>query len=229
MKRLHVVKPADVVWPFGREPEIELPAKGWRQREKVDPTPAYGHDLAVVESAIELVERAWPLPEAFGPDWIVLPVDTPARTNGWTSRHFDYTWKNPDGVDQSQAPWRAYIALAGKLIPPHPAVTRYLVAHEYGHVVRHWLDRVFGYREESDQLYREYAKLRGLPRRGRAYGAGAWHAAVSEIFANDFRIVVTGVELEYWPHPGVPRPTPEIVAWWHKRAHEHAGVTEAAA
>src|SRR5215213_6319894 len=34
---------------------------------------------------------------------------------------------------------------------------------------------------------------------------GTWHSRPQEIFACDFRILVAGFELEFWPHPGIPR------------------------
>jgi hypothetical protein len=48
------------------------------------------------------------------------------------------------------------------------------------------------------------------------YGALTWHTAMGEIFADDFRILIPKIELEHWPHPGIPRPeeVEEIKIWW---------------
>ena len=44
-----------------------------------------------------------------------------------------------------------------------------------------------------------------------AAGAGAGLA-----FACDFRIMVLGIEPDYWPHPGVMHPERigDVAAWW---------------
>lgn len=218
MKRLHIVKPTAIEWPFHGEPVIRKPRsfrRGYGAVERVDPFPAYSHDPDATLTAIGRVEASFPLPEPFAPLWVLLPFDTPAYTNGWTEVEWDYDW---EGDDRSQRPWRGMVILAGKRIPPHPAVTRYLVAHEYGHVVHHWLQRLAHEQEHEEGLYREYAKVRGL-RPAKTCGGGTWHRSTSELFANDFRILVAGVETDYWPHPGIPRPeeVPGIEAWWAER------------
>jgi hypothetical protein len=45
---------------------------------------------------------------------------------------------------------------------------------------------------------------------------GTWHDSACEILACDFRILVTGMEAEFWPHPGIPRPemVPALRDWW---------------
>jgi hypothetical protein len=52
-----------------------------------------------------------------------------------------------------------------------------------------------------------------LPDAGR-YGGGTWHAQPQEIIANDFRVLVMDQEREFWPHPDVPMPAREMLAWW---------------
>jgi hypothetical protein len=51
----------------------------------------------------------------------------------------------------------------------------------------------------------EYAQLRGCDP-ATPYGGGTWHKSPGELLANDFRILVAGVEPEFWPHPGSPTP-----------------------
>lgn len=218
--RVKVVKPSDVVWPFDRDrAELRLRRRFGESIQEVDPFPSYAHDVDVVVETVELVECAFPLPEPYAPDYFVLPFDTSARTNGWTDQSFEYVRERAEG----ELPrWAGAIVLAGKRIPPHPAVTRYLVAHEYGHVVHYFMAMVAGDNDAGDRHYREYAKLRGF-RSAKHYGGGTWHRRVSEVFANDFRILVAGVEAEYWPHLGVPRPenVADLVEWWSDQVGAH--------
>jgi len=219
-KRIRVVRPQDVIWPFHRQQaEVRLAHRFGTRIEQVDPFPGYSHDRAIVTATVAAVEGAYPLPDPFAPRYFLLPVDTPAHTNGWTDRGWEYRRnRKPD----AERRWAGSIILCGKRIPPHPATTRYLVAHEFGHVVHYWIAHVEGEDDEGEALYRRYAKLRGL-RAAKSYGGGTWHASTSELFANDFRILVTGVEPDYWPHPGIPRPEekPAIVTWWKEEVARH--------
>ena len=52
------------------------------------------------------------------------------------------------------------ICLAGKRIPPHPAMTRYLMGHEYGHGVFYHLARLRGFEQDSEGLRKLYQALR---------------------------------------------------------------------
>lgn len=177
----------------------------------VDPFPAYAHDGELIAQTLDQVTAAFPLPEPFAPTIFLLEHEVLSRTNGQAGIEFDYDWEPPADAPKEaeyQRPWRGYIVLSGKRIPPHPAYGRYLVAHEYGHIVEDWLIRQRGERAQSAELLHEYAELRGMPPSTFVTGAGGgtWHKAIQEIFANDFRILRTGLEAEYWPHAGVERP-----------------------
>ena len=56
-----------------------------------------------------------------------------------------------------------------------------------------------------------------MPADPKSYGGG-WHATVSELFANDFRILVAKSEVEFWPHPGFLRPEElvKVVDFWKR-------------
>ena len=215
--RVRAVKAAELIWPFDRQrAELRLDRRFGTHLEEVDPFPAYAHDIAVVRASVAAVEAAYPLPEPFAPDYFVLPFDTPHYTNGWSDQSHDYRKRDEPRV------WAGVIVLAGKRIPPHPAMTRYLVPHEYGHIVHMWLAHVEEATDAGDAIYAQYAKLRGF-RSAKNYGGGTWHRRVSEVFANDFRILVAKAEVEFWPHPGIPRPedVPEIGRWWADEAARH--------
>lgn len=126
-----------------------------------------------------------------------------AGTNGQCDIRYDYS-----DDKKKPYPWAATIVLWGKRIPPHPAMTRYLIAHEYGHAVAQAVVRSQG-KSDADlgKFYTEYRALRkNVPVAPKYYGGGSWHESTQEIFANDFRILVAKSEVEFWPHPTTERP-----------------------
>lgn len=176
----------------------------------VDPTPCYPHDVELVRAEARRVACCFPI--GFATNVTVSLWEEPNRTNGWASTVDEW------GGDEKPRPWEGMIFLAGKRIPPHPAMTRYLVAHEYGHIVNYWLSHVLHASEHMSALYDEYAELRGHHDRPTNYGPGQWHLGVGELIANDFRILVARSELEFWPHPGIERPEqlPKVREFWRQ-------------
>lgn len=221
--RIVHVDPATLDWSLDGErtwPRFRPPVPSVRYVSMAaDPFPAYAHRVNDLELTAHAVERAYPLPEEFRPWYVLSPWEDPGRTNASTHREFDYDAEPPEGVEErewrSQRPWTSWILFGAKRIPPHPAMTRYLAAHEYGHVVNYWLERRAGIDEGGQDLDDEYRAVRGLAAPTH-YGGGTWHLAVGELIANDFRVLVTGVEADYWPHPGIERPerVAGLDAWW---------------
>jgi hypothetical protein len=203
----------EMLWDFegSGEPRFQVPSGDWPRSITVDPTPAYGHDVEVVRVEAQRAALAFPVEKEV--TIVLLPREFKSRTNGCTYiGHIEGATEKND-----ERPWVATIVLCAKRIPIHPAMTRYLVAHEYGHVVRQAIAARRGQKESSFELYEEYQKVRGF-KTATSYGCGTWHSSVQELFANDFRILVVGSEKEFWPHPGFARPEglPEIVEWWKK-------------
>jgi hypothetical protein len=194
---------ADLKWNFDSvEPCVQIKDAYYHRSERVDPCPAYGHDPDMVWEIVHSLE-ALPMD---GECHIHLPNrEVLGRTNGWAFQHGYYESKDADKFGAS-------IMLSGKRIPIHPAMTRYLVTHEFGHVVQYWLQKRF---EGLDEFHDMYRKLRKCDVGPKFYGPGQWHLCIGEMFANDFRILVMGAEEEFWPHP-TPRPeaVSSIIAFW---------------
>lgn len=181
----------------------------WQREHRVDPAPCYAHDVGLVRAELDHLRKVAPLP--FPLAIFVLHHEVTGRTNGCYCEERDYSGE-PVG-----APSVGIIVLSGKRIPIHPAMTRYLVSHEYGHAVDHHITHLRGLKGSTlRDLYREQIR----PTSSSAYGCGRWHANTGELLANDFRILVAKRELEFWPHPGFSRPEDTIGAanyWIHMR------------
>jgi len=193
-----------------------------------DPFPAYPHDLAVAIEAAAHVQRY--CPPLWHVEMYLADREETGRSNGYSNvnqpqhRNDDGTWVKDPPV--------GLIVLSGKRIPPHPAMTRYLVAHEYGHNLAWMLGHVRGANLYDDDLMQDYAAMRALPPDGVHHGSGGrWHDSLHEVFACDFRIHVAGVEPEFWPHPGIARPerVDQLDAWWQQALADldHARVAAA--
>lgn len=200
------IKDADLVWAFdgSDQPAYSIKDGTYTRSEKVDPFPAYAHDAALVRAELERTALLFPLPcDVYV---YVAAFEGLGRTNAHASPGYDYQGEQVNGEYPIST---GTIVLSGKRIPLHPAMTRYLVSHEYGHLVEYTLKRA----RLLDMD--EYCDLRGMPREQPAYGGRNWHISRGEVFANDFRILVAGREAEFWPHP-FPRPeaVPALCAWW---------------
>lgn len=217
-------------WSFRDSGLSWRPPRRWSHVAAFDPFPCYPHDPEVTRETAAHVARCWP------PLWdvamYVCDREETSRSNAHshlidTGRHADGEWvkETPSGV----------VVLSGKRIMPHPAMTRHLVAHEYGHNAAwmlNWLRGQTRYPSDCTGLYADYAAVRGLPESSLHHGeGGTWHDSATEIFGCDFRLLVCGVEPEFWPHPGVPRPEglPALHAWWDAAGKQvAAAITEAA-
>jgi hypothetical protein len=226
-ERFHILTTADLTWNMGTgNASYELmpwPEHQWsRHTVGVDPFPAYPHDSELMRQQIEYVEGVFPL--HFPVTWYSLAHEKAGRTNG---HHYGsrFSNKDPEGKDHDDR--RSIICMWGKRTPIHPAMTRYLVAHEYGHAVQEhleWTANVKGSYYELNDLEQRYAELRGVTEQIKKASGGTWHADIGELFANDFRILVTRVEMEFWPHPGFARPEelPAIVQFWKQVGAEQS-------
>lgn len=210
----------DIVWPFSNQPPYVLTGQGrWGGSiHHIDPFPAYSHDKGLVEEMVDRVTERVPIEGDLA--IYILPAETVVRTNGWTQSDFERHYGD-DGKENEPARFQPSIGLDGKRIPIHPAMTRYLVGHEYGHVIATWLAyKANLHNYDSRLIEAEYAELRGLEAQKASAGV-RWHLDHGEVFANDFRILIANVEKEFWPHPGIEPPkghlATKLMHWWDEK------------
>lgn len=186
-------------------------AAGWGGR--YDPFPAYAHDAAIAAAA---ADRAAALcPPLYDIQIHLANREEIGRTNGFSTNCYPHRYVDGERVVD---PPLGLIVLSGKRVPPHPAITKYLIGHEYGHHVCWMLGKLRGATHLQDDAWlSDYAALRGLAEGIVRHGSGGrWHTALEEIFACDFRIMALDIEPDYWPHPGIAHPhdVHALHNWW---------------
>lgn len=204
-----IVHPREsIVWPFAGAPYVQI---GARQVE-VDPFPCYEHDRFLVNDHLQHVVNCLPL--EMDVNIHTLAYDTPHRVNAFAEL-IPVDGAVPPG------PRDGRIVMMGKRTPIHPAVTKYLVAHEYGHLVQRAIETRAGLKEHGFAPI--YQNLRCMGEESRTYGGGTWHLDPGELFANDFRLLVCRSEVSFWPHLDVPRPEtlPQIALFWEGVVREY--------
>lgn len=211
-------------WPLGRQestPEYRVGCGNYPRNHKVDPYPCYAHNLDLVRELCAECEEAFPLINT-KTAFYLLPHEDIERINGVTFCDQLYKQRGIEskcgcgcGYSIDLHPIATWVVLSGKRIPPHPAMTRYLVTHEYGHMVWNHLRTMLKYRDSCEnKLYENYMKIRGVTDYTINYCGGKWHKNPGEIMANDFRLIFTNHEREFWPHDvPLPEETP-VVDWW---------------
>jgi hypothetical protein len=208
-ERVISLAPADLEWPFegsGTPRFYTRKRQNFTRDIPVDPFPAYAHSPELVCETAAAVEASFPLESK--PDYYLLPFESTHRTNGWSLEDQVY-----ESDSRKPKQYESNIILSGKRIPIHPGMTRYLVAHEYGHLVDWAIARRL---KMSDGAFRQMYRETFRPDASVSYGGGRWHANIGELIANDFRICVARVEPEFWPHPGFDHPhlRPAVRDFW---------------
>jgi hypothetical protein len=211
-ERVKLVTEDDMGWDWNESNPVfynKTPQSSWGRHIKFDPFPCYSHKKDLVTDIAKQVEKSFPI--GFNVFYFIYPNEPLERTNGTASKN---TVSYEDEENRKKAVWEGTIDLYGKRIPLHPAMTRYLVSHEYGHIVDNWINHCRGLKE--DGFDKEYAKMRGIELDSK-YGGRRWHSNIGEIIANDFRICVTGFEKEFWPHDCKhPDEDDNVKNWWYE-------------
>jgi hypothetical protein len=203
---------SDLLWSFGsKNPYIMLPTLPYHHTEYVDPFPCYSHDLDYITKIAASCEETINL--KFKPQYFIMPFESESRTNAYACENKDYPEKD------SEAKLNPYIVFHGKRICIHPAMSRYLVAHELGHIIHYNLEAIM--KVDNDDFKKEYASLRGVDFH-KKYGGLNWHNSISEIIANDIRILLFGNELEFWQHEVCfPTKSPKVVDFWKEMKNKY--------
>lgn len=232
----------DLNWSMGTQStaaEYEVGCGDYKRKHQVDPYPGYPADLSLTTDLLAECNDIFPLTDAASAYFLLSHEDI-SRFNGFAM--IDSIYKNPDGSEAKEEipcgcgcgeKYTVYrmalsVVISGKRVPIHPAFLRYLIAHEYGHLVMHYLTRKLGYRDSDEAtVYKWYMKERGLDESQYTlkYRGGHWHEAAGEIFANDARVLLFGRETDYWPHsvPKLTAANKPILTWW-ENACEKANI-----
>jgi hypothetical protein len=228
----------EILWSYDSDPSIR-PRKFFGDKlgyqTKIDPTPCHGHDLGLIE---ETLQRCHELAPLCNPVTVsILRLVDRRSSNGWAQQQWDsggcYT---PDDCQcdiieldgettkkKRRRNWDGIIVLSGRLTEIHPAIGRYVVPHEYAHILEDALGliRHDGDGDPGRRLLRDWAKARRIPQEAfeLSYMPANHHLIPGEVFANDFRYWVAGAETEWWPHHDVCTPlgargTKRAQAWW---------------
>jgi hypothetical protein len=199
IQRVILHSDSDVEYPFQGDPYIPTQTANV-YNIAVDPFPGYAPDYDRVCDEVRHVESRFPL--GINVFYHCMRHEMIYRSNGAADLTGNEGW----------------VALSGKRIPIHPAITRSLVAHEYGHIVFRMIHRRAG-----QDFFNQYLSIRQIdyfdslrPR--------SWHMNFEEIAVNDFRILMCDRESEYWPH-NCPHPTEvaELKPFWRKLRKVHGG------
>lgn len=226
----------EIKWGYGEEPMMEprcFFGRGRGYSFKIDPAPVYGHDLGQIEELLEACHADAPLCNPVTVN--VLRVSDKRGSNGWAQQNWSYhdchtpddcqcDVELPDGKTRRRN-WDGVIALSGRTTEIHPAIARYVVPHEYGHIAEDALALIRhddGSADPGDALLSEWAKVRRIPQEffELPYGTTTHHLIPREVFANDFRFAL-GYETEWWPHDEVVPPlgargTKRAQTWWEE-------------
>ncbi len=213
--RIILVKSEDLSWQFNGENKpyyYEKNRYSYNGINYVDPFPCYYHNIELVKEQVEIVEKLFPM--GISPMYYIASNEAYSRTNGQCSCQEIY---DEEHKGKLASPFEPIITLWGKRIPLMPAMTRYLISHEYGHAVEEWIKFKLGIKDRDRKTFlTEYCKIRGVEYNEK-YGGLNWHNAPSEIFANDFRIIIGGTENEFWPHDVEhPLECKKLVDYWNE-------------
>lgn len=184
-----VIEKSHYEWE-GAEPLYKLNGT----RVYVDPYPAHAHDIKEVGKQLVKVQNMVNVPVTY----YVLHHELNERCNALATTRIT-NWD--EGLQEKQ------VILSAKRTPIPYTMTRYLVTHEYGHVIDYTIEDEFEY-----AIRPAYARMRQC----NPSDIG-WINTAKEVIADDFRIVVCAEQTEFWPHKEVAHPfrtTHRVADFW---------------
>lgn len=190
---IKIIKNRDLQWDFqNKDPYFRL----YNHRVVyVDPFPCYRHNLELTSGLIQEVESKFYLQDNI--TYFLSEFEAISRTNATAYSDLIHEPGSSKIVGVNLA-----VSFSGKRTCIHPCMTKYLCSHEYGHLVQYfieWKSGISADYKRRDEFEIEYAKMRNIEFNNE-YGGRKWHSNTGEIIANDFRICITGMESEYYPH-----------------------------
>jgi hypothetical protein len=216
----------DLIWSFsGDGPKYYVKGlTGYGDTIDVDPFPCVSHDMNILCWEVEKTENLFKTDALLR--WISIEHEIKHYTNAWASHTCiyndnDYEFRKKHKIEGT-------IVMSGKRTIVHPAMTKYLVAHEYGHIIDYWITACM--LEESDKSDYEpfrtvYGKMRNVDSKRGGYGGGRWVGDIAEVIADDFRVLIAGVDTDFYIHEkaGVRHPLkcPEVLEFWNEMREKY--------
>lgn len=218
-----VKKPNEIVWPFKGSPrhKIKQLGSGYFSNIEVDPFPCNTHNADILRTKIDEIEKLFPIGTLL--QWISLPHEVVERVNAWAQSN--QIWGDHDEIKKKHR-LDASIVFSGKRANIHPAMTKFLVAHEYGHAVDSWINSIMKEEEnnrDENLFHKKYAEMRGLEwKSDEDYGGGNYHDTIVEIIADDFRIVVGKTDPDFYQHScGNPVNNWDVIRFWDEMREKY--------
>ncbi len=220
-EKVVLIDPKEMKWAFnGGQPSYNIKqlCYDYDCHIDIDPFPCNSHNSKLLLETVTKVEGKFKI--GAPTRWIVLPNDTTHYTNAYAQKNYVSGEEN-----RKKYKFEGMIVMAGKRTIIHPAMTKYLVAHEYGHMVDYWITAMMNEKLDStnETIFRKkYAEMRGIEYNEK-YGGGNWVDNIGEIIADDFRIVVANTDKDFYLHTCThPLEHTEVKKYWSKLKKEYS-------
>lgn len=219
-KKIIQLKPSDLTWKSHAEHpffDVKNVLTSYYHTIYVDPFPCASHNVDFIKKKVTMVESIFPIAAPI--KYVLLPNELKERVNAMAYQEY------VDDKYKKKYKFEGTIALSGKRTIIHPAMSNYLIAHEYGHMVDYWINQSMNQEEKSENasLFRKrYAAFRGIDFNQKLTGYG-WKNNIAEVIADDFRIVMAKTDVDFFPHQcGNPAKNKKVTQYWQKLKQKYA-------
>lgn len=137
-KRIFEYTQDDLYWAFdNKDPYYILNTNknSSGRHVPVDPFPCAKHDKKLLRKFAENIEDKFPIGALV--HYHILPHETTGRSNAWAS--YSTFYSHDEKNLREKYLMEGIVLFSGKRTICHPLMTKYLVAHEYGHIVDYWI------------------------------------------------------------------------------------------